>query len=54
MCSTSSGGTARTVSKFRPEAPILAATTEEATYRQMALYWGVAPMLVEWPRDTTP
>lgn len=52
VCSTSSGGTARVASKFRPRAPILAATTSEATYRRMALYWGVHPMLVPFPRDT--
>ena len=52
ICSTSSGGTARTVSKFRPQAPILSATTSPDTYRAMALYWGVVPMLVPMPRDT--
>jgi pyruvate kinase len=52
VCSTSTGGTARTVSKFRPEAPILAATASETAYRAMALYWGVRPMLVPAPQDT--
>lgn len=52
LCSTTSGNTARTVSKFRPQTRILAATTEETTYRAMALYWGVEPMLVPFPRDT--
>ena len=32
--------------------PILAATTSEETYRAMALYWGVHPMLVPFPQDT--
>jgi pyruvate kinase len=52
LCSTSSGGTARVVSKFRPRAPILAATTSIEAYHRMALYWGVVPMLVAFPRDT--
>lgn len=52
ICSTSSGSTARIVSKFKPRAPILAATTSEETYRAMALYWGVHPMLVPFPEDT--
>jgi pyruvate kinase len=52
LCSTSTGGTARTVSKFRPHTPILAATTNETTYRAMALYWNVCPMLVDMPKDT--
>jgi pyruvate kinase len=52
LCSTTSGGTAQAVSKFKPRAPILAATTREETYRQMALLWGVHPMLVPFPGDT--
>lgn len=52
LCSTTSGGTARVVSKFRPKAPILAATTEESSYRTMALNWGVQPMIVPFPSDT--
>lgn len=52
LCATSTGGTARAVSKFRPQTPILAATTSEATYRAMALYWGVYPMLIPVPKDT--
>jgi len=43
---TSSGRTARMMSKARPGVPILAFTPEEDTYRQMALLWGVVPHLV--------
>ncbi len=43
---TSSGATARAVSKYRPAAPIVAAATAPATYRQLALSWGVYPVLV--------
>jgi pyruvate kinase len=52
LCSTTSGGTARHVSKFRPRTPILAATTREETFRAMSLLWGVRPMLVPFPRST--
>ncbi|MDX1931733.1 MAG: pyruvate kinase [Capsulimonadales bacterium] len=52
VCSTSTGGTARAVAKFKPSMPILAATTRPETCRQMALYWGCRPMLVPMPHDT--
>jgi pyruvate kinase len=47
VCLTSSGFTARTVSSYRPSVPILAVTPEPATYRQLALVWGVVPALVD-------
>jgi pyruvate kinase len=40
---TNSGATARLISTFRPEMPILALTPSERAYHQMALYWGVVP-----------
>lgn len=40
---TESGNTARLISKYRPEAGIVAFTPNEVTLRQMALYWGVTP-----------
>ncbi len=43
---TSSGATARAVSQYRPSVPIIAAPTRLSTYRQLALSWGVYPMLV--------
>jgi pyruvate kinase len=48
---TRTGRAARLVSKVRPDAPILAFTPEIATYRRMALMWGVIPCLVS-PSDT--
>ena len=41
VTSTSSGHTARMVSKFRPKTPIVAATDSEVTKRQLSLSWGV-------------
>jgi len=43
---TSSGRTARMMSKGRPNVPILAFTPDERTYQRMALMWGVTPYLV--------
>ncbi len=45
VTATASGHTARMVSKFRPEAPIIAATTTEKVMRKLALTWGVYPIL---------
>jgi pyruvate kinase len=49
---TSSGATARAVSKYRPSAPIVAAATIPCTYQQLALSWGVYPVLVAPSRNT--
>ncbi len=40
-----SGYTARKISRFRPSAPIIAATTSEKAYNQLAMNWGVTPTL---------
>ena len=40
-----SGFTARVVSSFRPPVPILAVTDSRRTYNQLALVWGVIPVL---------
>jgi pyruvate kinase len=40
---TETGNTARLISKYRPEARIVAFSPNEATLRSMALYWGVTP-----------
>jgi len=42
---TSSGSTARVVSSFRPPVPILALTDSHRTYNQLAMVWGVIPVL---------
>ncbi len=43
---TKGGFTSRKVAAGRPPVPILAVTTELASYRQLALVWGVVPVLV--------
>lgn len=42
---TSRGGTARLLSRLRPSMPILAFTPIEKTYHQLALVWGVTPLI---------
>lgn len=42
-----SGMTARMVSRFRPPVPILGLTTDERTWRRLALSWGVIPAMCE-------
>lgn len=42
---TTSGATARLLSRLRPRIPILALTTNVKVYHQLALCWGVIPLL---------
>ena len=42
-----SGGTARMVSRFRPPMDIVGITTNEKTWRKLALSWGVTPLMCE-------
>ncbi|CCB91659.1 pyruvate kinase [Waddlia chondrophila 2032/99] len=42
---TSGGGTARLLSRLRPELPIVAMTPKENFYHQLSLNWGVIPFL---------
>ena len=42
---TESGSTARLISKYRPRADIYAYTPEPRTYRRMAMYAGVTPLM---------
>lgn len=43
--STSGGTTARLLSRLRPEMPIIAMTPHKKSYYQMAINWGVIPVL---------
>lgn len=42
---TVSGYTARVISRYRPSCPIVAVTPSPVVQRQLALYWGVYPLL---------
>ncbi len=44
---TRTGGTAKMVSRFRPNIDIIGMTTDEKSYRKLALSWGVLPVLSE-------
>ena len=44
---SNSGGAARLMSEYRPEANIVALTTSEVQFRRLALVWGVTPLLIE-------
>ncbi len=48
---TTSGSTALRVSRYRPEAPILALTPDERITRKLALSWGVEPHLTPAATD---
>jgi pyruvate kinase len=47
LTATRSGYTARMVAKYRPQAKIVAATPDERVLKQMALVWGVHPVLIK-------
>ena len=47
-----SGGAARLVSEYRPDANIVCLTTNEVTFSGLALFWGVTPVLIS-PAATT-
>ena len=44
---TLSGMTARMISRFRCPVDILGITTDEKTWRKLALSWGVTPLMCE-------
>ncbi len=44
---TKSGTTARMISKFRPDCPIICCTPTPSVLRQMNLSWGVIPLMAE-------
>ena len=49
---TKSGKTARMISKFRPNCPIIGFSTEARVCRQLNLSWGVTPLLIEEKAST--
>ncbi len=49
---TRTGATARQVSRHRPHVPVIATTPSEAVCSQLALEWGVVPLVVVEASDT--
>ncbi|GAK30625.1 pyruvate kinase [Weissella oryzae SG25] len=52
VAATTSGYTAKMISKYRPNADILALTFDERVERALMMYWGVQPVIAEAPSDT--
>ncbi|MCX8721133.1 MULTISPECIES: pyruvate kinase [unclassified Lactobacillus] len=52
ITATNSGYTARMISKYRPNANILALTFDEKIQHSLGICWGVQPMLTEKPEST--
>lgn len=52
VAATKSGHTARLISKYRPDANILAVTFDERTRRGLSVNWGVHPVLADTPAST--
>lgn len=49
---TTSGKTARMISRYRPECQILGCTTDPVVCRQLNMAWGVTPLLIAVEHDT--
>ena len=49
---TTSGQTARMISRYRPECQILGCTTDPVVCRQLNMAWGVTPLLIAVEHDT--
>jgi pyruvate kinase len=49
---TSTGHTAKQISRHRPLTPIIAVTPNEKEFRKLVLVWGVRPVLISYPKNT--
>jgi pyruvate kinase len=49
---TTSGKTARMISRFRPQCHIMGCTTDPVVFRQLNMSWGVTPLLIATEHDT--
>ncbi len=52
ITATSSGYTSKSISKFRPSVPVIAATTKKSVMRRLSLTWGVYPVLSPYSDST--
>lgn len=53
ITATQTGFSARKVSRYKPQLPILAVTNSKKVINQLTLSWGVFPILIGNPRDFT-
>jgi pyruvate kinase len=44
--------TARLVSNLRPAAPLIALTATSSLAQQLALWWGITPLVMDFPPST--
>jgi len=51
VTSTESGRTAKQVSRYRPQAPIIAVSPSQKTIQQLMLWWGVIPIRAKVSQD---
>jgi pyruvate kinase len=49
---TTSGKTARMISRFRPQCHIMGCTTDPVICRQLNMAWGITPLLIAVEHDT--
>lgn len=49
---TKAGGTARMISRYRPDCPIIGCTTSKTVYNQLSLSWGVTPLIINEEKNT--
>lgn len=52
ITATNSGYTARMISKYRPDADIIALTFDEKVQHSLGIVWGVQPLLTKKPQST--
>ncbi|MFO7860704.1 MAG: pyruvate kinase [Desulfosalsimonas sp.] len=52
IATTKSGYTAHQIARFRPKSRIIAVSPDIRTVRQLALYWGCLPGLMDYTKDT--
>lgn len=51
ICLTETGNTASLLARFRPKVPVHALTSNELTYRKLALHFGVIPHILDFPEQ---
>lgn len=49
---TTSGKTARMISRYRPQCHIMGCTTDPIVCRQLNMAWGITPLLIDMEHDT--